>query len=380
MKLLKILKTTIIFPLFVIYLSNCATIEKTSFLVSKSDSIKIGYTQLKVLLYDFYDTFSSTTEQSANYIITNTNDKEVKKMALRWKINAIAEAGRSISLADPFAALIDSRAYCYQLKYFFSYGNGGSYFGEYQHVAVETTELLVERIDNISLQAISQKKFDNNQQEFLEWVSENPINGPEFSRRSTVSLFVEFIGDDTKDLSSSISSIEEALTDIRGRLSVYSISLPKQAQWQTELIIEESLQREEFDRTLNNLDTIAISLHEINKVIQRLDLLLENVVDDSFSEIDRQRLATLNELKSERQLIVELIQAERQIVLDAIALERHKTVKDAELLAKNMISSSSVLLYDIVDHIFIRIIQLTAIIAILIFATLLFMRRYRMSK
>jgi hypothetical protein len=128
------------------------------------------------------------------------------------------------------------------------------------------------------------------------------------------------------------------------------------------------------------LDTIAISLHEINKVIQRLDLLLENVVDDSFSEIDRQRLATLNELKSERQLIVELIQAERQIVLDAIALERHKTVKDAELLAKNMISSSSVLLYDIVDHIFIRIIQLTAIIAILIFATLLFMRRYRMSK
>ena len=126
---------------------------------------------------------------------------------------------------------------------------------------------MIKGIDNIALQAISQAKFNKQQPDFLKWVSRNPMRGPEFSRKSTISLFVKYLGDDTKDLTSSLSSIEEALTDIRGRLTLYTQFLPKQAQWQAELMIEENLEREEFANTLKNIDTIAISLRKINQFI-----------------------------------------------------------------------------------------------------------------
>ena len=377
MKMKVISLVLILVPVLIFSLAGCASITKTSFLVNKTDSIKIGYTQLKVLLFDFYDTFSSATEESANLIILSTEDKEVKKMALRWKINGISEVRRSLSLPDPFAALIDSRAYCYQLNQFFVSGSGEKYFGEYQHIAIKTTESLIEEIDNIALQAISQAKFDNNQTEFLEWVSQNPIRGQEFSRKSTLSLFVEYIGDDTQDLTSSIGSIEGALSDIRGRLTIYSGSLPKQAQWQAELMIEENLEREEFNRALNDIDTIATSLYEINQVISELDFLLGNIVNDSFREVNRQRLATLDELKAERELIVALLQSERQIVLDAVSIERNKTIDDAEKITKDIMADSSVLMYDLVDHIFYRIIQLSAILAVLAVIIILTMRRMK---
>lgn len=367
----------ILVPALIFNLSGCASITKTSFLVDDSDSIKIGYTQLKVILLDFYDTFSSTTEQSANLIIQNTDDKEVRKMALRWKINGISEARRSLSLPDPFAALIDSRAYCYQLNQFFVSGTGKNYFGEYQNIAIETTESLIEGIDNIALQAVSQAKFNNNQTEFLEWVSQNPILGPVFSRKSTISLFVEYIGDDTKDLTSSLGSIEEALTDMRGGLSIFTQSLLKQAQWQAELMIEENLEREEFDRALKDIDTIASSLNEMNQFIRELDLLLGTIVNDSFREVNRQRLATMDELKSERELLVNLLQSERQIIIDAVSIERDKTIDDAEQITKEIMANSSVLMYDLVDHIFYRVIQLSAILAVLAFITILIMRRMK---
>jgi hypothetical protein len=372
-----LLRLLIALPLLLIFLSNCGTITRTSVLVSESDSIKIGYNQLKVLLVTFYETFSNTTEQSANDIIYTTQDDDIKKMALRWKINTIAEARTSLSLGDPFASLIDMRAYCYQLNQFFVSGAGKDYFGEFQYIAIKTSEFLVKEIDKIVLQAISRAKFENNQEEFLEWVSSNPILGPEFSRKSTISLFVEYIGDDTKNLSSSLGSIEEALTDIRSRLTLYSQSLPKQAQWQTELIIEENMQRNEIKRTLSDLDTIAASLTQINQFLQDVDLLLGSVLNDSFSEINRQRLATIGYLKSERELLVNLLQSERQTLLDAVSLEREKTINDAQRITDGIMSQSSIMIYDIVDHIFYRILQLFAILAVVVFVSIIILRRYK---
>ncbi len=377
MKVKELLRITIALPLIAIVFSNCGTIKKSSILVKDSDSIKIGYSQVKVLLYTFYNTFSSTTEESANYILHNTEDKEIKKMALRWKINSISEARKSWSIPDPYASLIDIRAYCYQLNQFFDTGAGSNYFDEYQYVAVEATEKLVKEIDKIALLTISQARFDKNQPEFLKWVSEHPITGSEFFRESTVSLFVEYIGDDSQNLSSSIGSIEEALTDIRSRLNVYSQSLPKQAQWQSELVIQETLERRELKDALSDLDSIALSLDGINKSVLELDMLLGNVLNDAFREVDRQRLATLNELKSERELIVNLLQTERQIVLDAISIERQKTIDDAEKLSSGLLSSTGNIMYDIVDHVFYRLLQFSAILGIALVAGIIVMKRIK---
>lgn len=375
-----LVKTIVILPALMLFLSNCASVTKTSFLVKSEDSIKIGYTQLKVLMYTFYDTFSSSTEQSANYIINNTDDREIKKMALRWKINGIAEARRSVSLADPYAALIDSRAYCFQLEDFFKTDSGKEYFGEYQHIAIETSEKLIKEIDNITLQTISQSRYNKQQPKFEKWVDANPISGPEFARVSTVSLFVDYMGEDTKNLTSSLSSIEEALTDIRGRLTLYSMSLPKQAQWQTELLIEENLERHEIDGMLKDIDTIAVSLNEINQFIQEVDYLLAKVMSDSFKEVDRQRLESIAGLQAERQLIVELLQSERQILLDAISLERERTMKDAESLTNGIMADTGSMMYDVVDHVFYRIIQLSAILAVVVFASLFGYKKLRSGK
>lgn len=377
MKFKYLMRTVILSLSLAFILSNCGTITRTSVIVQDKDSIKMGYSQLKVLLLTFYDNFSSVTEESANYIIYNTDNNEIKKMALRWKINTISEARRSVSIPDPYAALIDVRAYSYQLNQFFVSGAGRNYFGKYQHVAVETSDSLINAIDNIALRVISRARFNYRQPEFLEWVASHPISGPEFSRESTISLFVKYLGDDTNDLKSSIGTIEEALTDIRSRLSVYSQALPKQAQWQAELLIEESLEREDIKKSMGDLDTLAASLYRIERTIAELDILLGRIVNDSFKEIDRQRLATLDELKSERQLLVDLLQKERQIVLNAISVEREKTVKDAENITNGIMSDTSSLMYDIVDHVFYRVLQLLVILGILFITGMLIMKKMK---
>lgn len=53
-----------------------------------------------------------------------------------WKINSIPTISEIIFLIDPFAALINTWAFCLQQVQFFEEGRGKDLFGDHQSIAI----------------------------------------------------------------------------------------------------------------------------------------------------------------------------------------------------------------------------------------------------
>jgi hypothetical protein len=84
------------------------------------EGVKMTSTELRIRLNEFGKYFAGSIEETADEIIERTDDIEVKRNALEWKINVIPRALESLVIIDPVAAGTDIYALCLQMDHFFS--------------------------------------------------------------------------------------------------------------------------------------------------------------------------------------------------------------------------------------------------------------------
>ena len=80
---------------------------------------------------------SGIIEAHADMILADTQDPDVRKAALLWKINGIPSIQQAAFQPDPFLAFLDMWVFSVQMRLFFSEGHGKEALKRWHPVAVE---------------------------------------------------------------------------------------------------------------------------------------------------------------------------------------------------------------------------------------------------
>jgi hypothetical protein len=160
------------------------------------------------------------------------------------------------------------------------------------------------------------------------------------------------------------------LEDLSYRLNTYIGDVPGVARGQAELALEDSLQHPEVERLLDNMDRLTEAL-----ILALHPDTLDGMLKETFSEIHRQRDEVMKDLEEQRIGAFEQIAAERIAIVQALAAEREvisrqlrrarlETMDSGERIVKESMGQAKSDAMDLVDHLFLRLAQLTGALLI----------------
>ena len=346
------------------YFSGCTAVSTESTLMKDLEGVKMTSIELRIRLNEFGKYFAGTVEEAADEIIQNTNNVEVKRNALEWKINVIPRALESLVILDPVAAGTDIYALCLQMDHFFRLGKGKNLFIEQQPVAIDASEDILIEFRKLADDFRDYKDRDEIESLLAVWVIQHPIKNLRFNRKSTLDLMAASLGSKEYGLGSTVGSIAEGVHDIRRQITIYTDFLPKHVKWQMEYELYNLMGDSTFTNTLNNLDRIVYSTERITNVIEESPELIKNLQESTFSELNKQLLVTLSTVQNERAIVLEALTAERIAIMQEIYQQRVETLDRIDTLAQSTINQSTLFASDVIDKIFWRVIIILGVVFI----------------
>jgi hypothetical protein len=364
--------------------TGCQTIQYESRFMKKTQAKGISYNvsaaELRLQLDDLAGVFSGSIEQAADQIIAEPADKEIKRHALLWKINAIPTAYRALFQPDPAVALIDTLAFSMQMVTYFERGPGKDDFGQWHLIALDASRRLEKKVMEHVERARTDKNIKPLQDEIQTWVLENPIERDFIYRNSVVPILGSLIGEREMGALEKVGSLALSVEELAYQLIVYMNLLTKQARWQAELVMKGTLDEPGIQDglvALNDLGSFAKRMTPMvaqapDLVARERETILEALRQERIevlANIDRQRIETLvyltreriavtDDLKSERRTVMDILQSEREAILQAIDEQRIATLIEIESAGNLIIENSLKQFEQLIDYFFIRVLQL----------------------
>ena len=368
---------------------GCQTLQSSDGLLEQeSPNAKVSSRQLRIVLDDLVLQYSSQVELAADQIISENKDPRVCKNALMWKMNGIASCFQAASRRDPLGAYFDIWILNKQSLGLFDSSNESPLFGDSQQIAISATKqieiTMAEVLDLIGDDLPVNEAFANN------FAKEHPINDLYFKRASITANYTKYI-DSIKvkgpELLGVVGDIDQQLDQLQRLSSMYAEFLPKQARWNGELMIMETLQSNAVIASLQNMSLAANGVATIAATTQAMPSLIErerNFLNDAITDeriatiesLEKMRSETLNSFQQERIAVMEQIESERDTVLKAVQEQRIAATKDlSQLGADSFVKVDQVLdakiddiakhSSDLIDHGFWRLLQLLGTMAVL---------------
>jgi len=369
------MKTSYIPPFFiVVYLfQSCApSVPQQTALMQELDAVQVSANEIRILLTDFSFRFSGLVEETADEIIYGESDRDSRENAQLWKMYAIPVVSSSVFIDDPLAALFDVTVFCVQMRLYFETGSGRNMFGVHQSEVVETSIWLENDIFRLAAKMSKEKDISKFKKEIFDWAENNPLENMFFTRRSTVELFSQFMGDDKSSFGAVVGGATANLDNLSRQVTMLSHNMPKQARWQAEFVVHKMLADSVVKESFYDLTLMRRSLSYIDTIFSGNDERFTNILQSHFAEINRQRLETLLFLENEVETINQLIGEERATVLNAINRERLEIMSDINKAGETIIEEN---LVSLIDHIFIRLVQSLVLIFIFGMITIFIYRR-----
>ena len=411
--------------LFVLFLlpAACQTVpERKNLLEERYADVRISTKQLWILLNDFVGRFMDQVEEAGDKILMQSEDLEVQRNALLWKINAIPACFRAASQEEPSVAFADIWVLCKQMTDFFESDRGKDLFGPLQQIAVDASKQLEGEIREIA-EMMTESGDLLTQGEFLvdTFVEENPLESLYFVRKSVVAFFIEDQTVRKRKLFEIVGTLTENLVALQDLMMIYADHLPDQARWQAQLLLMDITKNPTVSAVMEDVDRISASVQSMSAVVEEFPKLIKEertaVVDalhkerlESFEEVERMRtasfgqfdqmrlesfqavdqmrfelfedieemrLATMKDIQGEREVVLDTLREERAVVLDYVDLERKRVTKDIEALVQKTMEKIVPQGERLIDHFFWRTVQLFAVLAVVGLISIYFLRRKR---
>jgi hypothetical protein len=260
-------------------------------------------------------------------------------------MEAVPAYYQTLFQADPLAGAIGTLALATQMEIYLTEGAGRDRFGPLQPVAVQAArKIRADVVDRIRLVARRKDAFDGTQSRIDAWARENPIAGTSLaSRPSIVPFLMKMADSEDRDVFGVVGDIGGSVADIATRLDIYSGYLPKAARWQSELLGDELVARDEVRLAISTLESMA-------KLMKRVDALTSTESIDSatafglssvhtellgsIGAFDRMKADVLAYFTGERQTLSAIVDVETRTVLADIDRQRELTMGQADDLRR----------------------------------------------
>ncbi len=348
----------------------CANPAKQSTLMKKLDVRDVTATEIDVRVTQFILYFSGVVEEGADAIIAQTHDRDIRREAYLWKMNAIPAMYEAGFRRDPLAALIDVWAFCEQMDRYFTNGEGSELFGELQPIAVDASGRLLAEIVRIAGIVVSPELYERGREKIAEFAVEHPITSSGFQRESTIALTTLVAGAKRRG-GLSVVNIEDGISDIAARLAILNEQLPKQARWQADMILDDVTGDVSIEELLMKTSSLMESLEGTTRLAEDLPEIIDRerqatldaVHGESMAILDnvnRQRVDTLDRLTEERIAVIAALRQEREALVAELKGAEGILMESVQAATRAALDESTARVEGWIDHAFWRAAQLIA--------------------
>ncbi len=292
-------------------LSGCLKVPQESASLSAMDATEVTATELQMRVYEAGRRISFAIENAADTIAFRTDDPDVRRRTLRWKLAAIPQVEEASLRTDPVVAAADLWAFTMQLSAFFRRGEGRAAFGEHQPLAIAATDTL----EKIAAEVAGRlrpggRPTARDEQSLRTWADHHPIQDMGMGRESILSTDWKVLSLTETSLTGTVASIQRSLGGVTNRMGYLNEGIFKRMIWQAQLAAIE----------------VVPPLIEQGKTALLGDLSAQQ--EKVFDDITEQRIASFAALSGEREAVLLVLRAERMAVIDAMRSER-STVLEA---------------------------------------------------
>ncbi len=352
----------------------CSTAPpKQTAYMSTVENVVMTSTEFRLHAYGYAERFSADVERAADEILAGTEDADVARNALLWKMNALPAIHVAVFQSDPLIGFLDAWTLTVQMREFFTTGAGRDAFGPLQSIAVEASEALERRVGGIVASVTVSGEAPEGERIVRAWADSHPISSMEFLRETTADQFADVLGQSQAGGLAVLGNLAMQASDMSERLKYYAAAMPKQIRWESQLVLLELLDEADVQEFLGNVESIDRSAFRLAEFADTVPALVGDqaafAVDAlsgellaSLREVDRQRIETLEALTAERITVMEQVGNELIAMMDQVAAIADSTLRRAPVAAD-----------EVVDYAFRRALVLLALIFVggLIFAFLL---------
>ena len=344
--------------------------------------------QLGLLVGEYANSFADTVKLSASKIETRATELQPRRAALQWKIRAVPAVYTAASREDPLFGLADLWVLTIQQRDLFDRDDMAQVFGEGQPIARAASRLLEERVELIAGTIVKSPEGLANIETFVRgFAAQHPIVDLSFVRASLAPLYIDFMEDQT--------SLRQEVAAVRGyadtALALALVGLnhaPEIARWQAELTLLDAESYPVIGRTVDTMDALGAAALDLKAVAADLPATIEVQRDALLRDIERQRVDTLRDIELmrravfidlalEREAVLAGFEQQMQTVLDAVRSERLALTEELPAVAERATEAVLPLTREVIDHAFWRAMQLSALLAAFVVATIFVLRRTR---
>lgn len=320
--------------------------------------VQVSAAELRLVLYGLAEEFHTAIRNAANEILADTEDPDIYRAALKWKIDTAANIGLTAFSLDPLVAYYDMWVLAIQMTEYYETGPGRSQFGGYQGQVVAVSSDLEQRAETIFAGLIEGDDLERTRQRVREYAEANPLQGLTLARETASSEFARQLADSRASGFSAIGDMNQQFADVTERMKYLAAGLPSRFRWESELMLNDFVKKIEFEESMSDVTDIkeaALRIAVIGDDFERIlndqriamsEMMLVEM-DAAFADIERQRLETM-----------ELITAERVAIMDAVVAERILVMGEFAALTDSAFAATPVIMNDAVDRLYDRLLIL----------------------
>lgn len=363
---------------------------------SSVKNLKMSPEELRIRVRALIRPILGTVEENANRIIAAETDPQGRRNALMAKIEMTSTLLGALLRTDPLLALADAWGYVIQVEALESRPSIQASFGSTLPIATGGVIALENQFrdfvgslqDNLSAEAFEAT--------VRTWANEHPIEGALYRRPSMDgSVAALLAGAHKGGTFAALGGLQETTADVMMRMDLYTMYVPRLVRWEAELAAADLAGGVEPKAVLAELTRFSHAADRLASAAEAIPGVVANEREATLGAVRAERLAAVNDLRAERSVVLDAVREERiatlreieaiaQRLVDRSADPLHaamredlrELVRGVEDMRKRLIIETSDALDAVVDHAFVRSIELLLIAAALAFVGMIAYARW----
>jgi hypothetical protein len=325
-------------------------------------------------------------EEGVDGILADRPGAEIRRLALIVKIEATSTLLTALLREDPLLALADAWGYVMQLQDYAARPETLERHGEFAVAAGAIADRIDRHLFAFANGIQEDLPADEFERTLREWAAENPIEGSVRRRPSMDEAVADVLAIPGKrGTFAAIENLEETTEELMVRLDLYTTYLPRLARWEVELTLVDLAGDVDTTEVVADVEQIGEAADRIAGAAEVLAGVVGDHPGGILETLRSERRAATDDLRSGREAVLAAVRAERVATLaeveaivtrlaeraapsvrEAMRTESERLVDSVEEMRARLIDDAGGVLSDVVDHAFVRALQLLLIAAALL--------------
>ncbi len=352
---------------------------------SSAKKLKMSPEELRIRVRALIRPTLGTVEEAADRSLRETTDPVIRRGTVLWKIETTTTLLSALLRNDPVLALADAWGYAFQVESYLARPEIVARYGKSAPDAAAAMALIRARFRSFAGSVQDEATAGSFEAAIRQWADRNPIEGALYRRPSMDSEFAAVLASSGGGGAfAALGSLDETTSDVMTRMDLYTMYLPRLARWEAELAVDDLARGIDPGALIADVDRLARAADRLATVAEGVSDLAARERAAALDGLRAERLAATRDLQGERRAVVAAVDQERiatlqeveaiaQRLLDrmggplneAVRDDLAELVREVEEMRKRTIDDAGLVLNRVVDHAFLRAVELLLIAAAL---------------